>query len=121
MHRLRHAVATQAWGLLRVLLLWLGPLPAHPGGRDTDMPADLVEKELHRSVGRPAHWSRAPLRSRQAGWKTSVRTSMLSRGRASGGVVGSVNEVCGMKRAGMSVLVSAIFKSSASSRRISGT
>ena len=46
---------------------------------------------------------------------------MLSRGRASGGVVGSVNEVCGMKRAGMSVLVSAIFNSSASSRRISGT
>jgi hypothetical protein len=57
----------------------------------------------------------------QAGWKTSVRTSMLSRGRASGGVVGSVNEVCGMKRAGMSVRVSAIFNSSASSRLISGT
>ena len=41
--------------------------------------------------------------------------------RASAGVVGSVNEVCGMKRAEMSVLVSAIFSSSASLRRISGT
>src|SRR5260221_10661990 len=55
-----------------------------------------------------------------AGWNTSVRSSMLSRGKASGGVVGSVNEVCGMKRAEMSVLVSAIFSSSTSSRRISG-
>ena len=51
---------------------------------------------------------------RYAGWKTSVRSSMLSRGLASGGVVGSVNEVCGMKRAGMSVRVSAIFSSSPS-------
>jgi hypothetical protein len=57
----------------------------------------------------------------QLGWKTRVRSSMLSRGKDSGGVVGSVNEVCGMKRARPSVLVSAIFSSSAWSRRISGT
>ena len=55
-----------------------------------------------------------------AGWNTSVRSSMLSRGKASGGVVGSVNEVCGMNRARPSSLLSMIFSSSASSRRSSG-
>ena len=57
----------------------------------------------------------------QFGWKTNVRNSMLSRGRASAGVVGSVNEVCAIKRARPSVFVSQHLSSTASSRRISGT
>ena len=55
-----------------------------------------------------------------AGWKTSVRSSILSLGNASGGVVGSLNDVCGMKRARPSVMVSQHFNNSASSARISG-
>lgn len=55
-----------------------------------------------------------------AGWKTSVRSSMLSRGDASGGVVGSANDVCGMKRARPSVIVSQHFNNRTSSARISG-
>src|SRR5947207_15308118 len=50
-----------------------------------------------------------------AGWNTKVRNSMLSRTGAPGGVVGSANEVCGMKRAGMSVRAAAIFRTTASS------
>jgi hypothetical protein len=71
----------------------------------------------------PAQLVRAgpDLRKSQFGWKTNVRSSMLSRGRASAGVVGSVNEVCAMKRARPSVFVSQHLSSSASSRRISGT
>jgi hypothetical protein len=57
----------------------------------------------------------------QFGWKTNVRSSMLSRGRASAGVVGSLNEVCAIKRARPSVFVSQHLSSSASSRFISGT
>jgi len=33
MHRLQHDAATAAGRLLRVLLLWIGPLPADPGRR----------------------------------------------------------------------------------------
>ncbi len=74
-------------------------------------------------MGRPAaQRNEAGLRPQkpQAGWKTRVLSSMLSRGSASAGVVGSVNEVCGMKRARPSVLVSLHFSNSASSARISG-
>src|ERR1700730_18872553 len=38
MHWLRHAVAAKARRLLRVLLLRLSAVSAHPGGGDTDLP-----------------------------------------------------------------------------------
>src|SRR5579875_2312925 len=57
----------------------------------------------------------------QAGWNTSERSSMLSRGGAPSGVVGSVKALCGMKRARPSVKVSQHLSRSTSSRRIPGT
>src|SRR6185369_244336 len=50
----------------------------------------------------------------------SVRTSMLWRGGAPGGVLGSSNDVCGVKRARPSLAESYTLKTIASSRRISG-
>lgn len=54
-------------------------------------------------------------------WNTSVRSSMLSRGGASWGVVGSTKAVCGAKRARPSVWESKHFSSRISSAVISGT
>jgi hypothetical protein len=57
----------------------------------------------------------------QVAWNTSVRNSMLSRGGAPAGVVGSTKALCGAKRARPSVLESKHFSSKTSSAVIFGT
>ena len=52
--------------------------------------------------------------------KANVRISMLSRGRASGGLVGSTKEACAVKRALPSFLESNTLNTNASSRFILG-
>jgi hypothetical protein len=67
-------------------------------------------------LARAIHPCGSPYRSKN----TSARSSMLSRGNTFGGVVGSSNAVCGMKRARPSFAESKHFSSSTSSVRIAG-
>ena len=46
MHGMRGASTTEGRRLLSVLLVWFRALSAHPGGRNSDVPASLITRSL---------------------------------------------------------------------------